>query len=523
MTNENSQIYTLHDLKKLTPKYVLLPIISQSLAEKTETLVFDQEEEHLSVLTTNNNPQLFHQILDKLQAQGYTYTAYYTDQDAFAYALTWYTTLEKKQAQAQEEESYKTHAVWDDAVALIKEAYAHVQEYSEWAFISEIIRLAYQSGASDVHFQAEEVGVVMRLRIDGVLQSVIVFEHVAFKKYLMKLKYRSGLKMNIDQKAQDGRFDFDIKRDGTILKIDVRVSVMPWLRGESIVMRFLDASKGIMNFEELWCEPYHAQQLLRELERKYGLILITWPTWSWKTTTVYSLLNYLNSPDKKIITLEDPVEYEMPGIEQSQIHEESGYTFEEWLKWVLRHDPDIIMVWEIRSLETAEMAVNAALTWHLVISTLHTNSAVEAITRLLNMWIKPYMLASSLNAIIWQRLLRKIAQPRSLPAPSYVDSDITTLKKKLEEWYPNQVCNYTGSVYEPDKRYARSGWWYAWRVAVYEILQVDEALKQLILSHASTLDIFAYALEHGFLTMKENAYIKMTEKVTSLEEIERIL
>jgi type IV pilus assembly protein PilB len=374
-----------------------------------------------------------------------------------------------------------------------------------------------------VHFQTEEIWVVMRLRIDGVLQTVIVFKHSQFQKYLMKIKYMSWVKMNISKTMQDGRFDFDIHKDNEIIKIDVRVSVLPWLRWESIVLRYLDASKGIMDFQELGCESWHSKQLEEELHKNYGLILITWPTGSGKTTTVYSLLNHINTPSHKIITLEDPVEYEMPGIEQSQINVKEWYTFESGLKGILRHDPDVIMVWEIRTLETAEMAVNAALTGHLVISTLHTNSAVEAINRLLNMWVKPFMLAASLNVIIWQRLIRKVAKPREVEAPAYVDKQIQEFLTKMKTHnYPHNLT-YDGIIYQPDKRVATKQDWYRWRVAVYEVLQLNNDIKKLMLDSASNLEIMKLVNEQWFLTMKDNAYIKMLEWVTSMEEVERVL
>ena len=519
----NSKILELKDIKKIQPKLDLLDIIPQELAIQTQTLVYDQDDLSISVLTTNKNPTLYHQVIDKLEAQGYTYTTYFTDQESFTYALGRYAKHTKAQAKEDKEAHRKSHTLGDDAIWLIKEAYANIGNFSEGNFLSEIFKLSYQAGASDVHFQSEEIWVVMRLRIDGVLQTIIVFTHKQFQKYLMKIKFMSWVKMNLSKTMQDGRFDFDIHKDGEIIKIDVRVSVLPWLRWESLVLRYLDASKWIMDFEALWCETWHSKQLEEELHRNYGLILITWPTGSGKTTTVYSLLNHINNPTQKIITLEDPVEYEMPGIEQSQINVKAGYTFESWLKGMLGHDPDVIMVWEIRTLETAEMAVNAALTWHLVISTLHTNSAVEAITRLLNMWVKPFMLAASLNVIIWQRLLRKIAKPREEDAPAYVDDQIQEFLGKMKKTNHPIDFDYKGKIYQPDKRTAAKSDGYKWRVAVYEVLQVNNEIKKLMLDNAPTLDIMKLVNEQWFLTMKDNAFIKMLQWVTSMEEIERVL
>lgn len=518
-----THILYLTDIKKIQPQLDSLSIIPKSLAEKTETIVFKQEGKTLSLLTTNNNPQLYHQMIDKLDAQGYDIETYYTDNQAFSHAFNRYKLLEKKQYEEASEKETRNNARGDDAIILIKDAYKHIERYNEGNFIKEILKLSYQAWASDVHFQSEEIGVVMRLRIDGVLQTIIVFPHKQFKKYLMKFKYIAKVKMNIDKTSQDGRFDFSIQQNNETIKIDVRVSVLPWIRWESLVLRFLDATKGIMSFEKLWCESYHIDMLKEELNKNYGLILLTWPTWSGKTTSVYSLLNYINKPSKKIITVEDPVEYELPGIEQSQVDEKAGYTFEGALKGILRHDPDIIMVWEIRTLETANMVVNAALTWHLVISTLHTNTAAQAITRLLNMGVKPFMLASSLNLIIGQRLLRKIARPRIIKAPSYIDTDIKHTLQKIQQHYPKIHINYDGKVYQADKRTSRINDGYKGRLWVYEMLQVDATIKEAILTNASTAKIFDLAQKAWFLTMKDNAYLEMLQWETSLEEIERVL
>lgn len=519
----NTQILYPADIKKLKVNMSVLPLVSKSLAEKTQTFAFTKAGKILSLITTNNNPQLYHQIVDKLEAQWYELKTYYTDDAWFYLALQRYTTLEHQKDKKAHDQAIKDNAIGDEAIELIKQAYKDIAKYTEWSFIKEILKLSYQTEASDVHFQSEEIGVVMRLRIDGVLQTIIVFPHKQFQKYLMKFKYMAKVKMNISKTSQDGRFDFDIETWTENIKIDVRVSVLPGMRGESIVLRFLDATKGIMNFEKLGCEPFHINTLEKELNKNYGLILLTGPTGSGKTTSVYSLLNYINHPSKKIITIEDPVEYELPGIEQSQVDEKAGYTFESALKGILRHDPDIIMVGEIRSLETANMAVNAALTWHLVISTLHTNTAVQAVTRLLNMWVKPFMLASSLNLIIGQRLLRKIAKPRTLDAPAYIDQEIKETLARIEKYHPRFKTSYTDKIYQADKRSSRINDGYKGRVGVYEMLQIDPEIKQAILQNTSTKNIFDMAREKWFLTMKDNAYLQMLAGQTSIEEIERVL
>ncbi len=519
-----TKILELADVQQLHPKLELLNVIPKNVAKTTQTVAFDQNGKTLYLLTTNNFPELYHQITDKLEAKGYKLDTYYTDTASFALALDRYQQLATKEQKAQETFDYRHSVSWHEAIALIKEAFQKIDSYAEGDFINEILRLAFQSGASDVHFQNEEMWVVMRVRKDGILQTVIVFDHAQFQKYLMKIKYISGVKMNIEQQTQDGRFDFDIIENNEKVKVDVRVSVMPSLRGESLVLRFLDSTKGMLTFKQLGFEPYQIEKLQHQLHQNYWLILVTWPTGSGKTTSVYSMLNILNSPSKKIITIEDPVEYELPGIEQSQINEKKWFTFEEGLKGVLRHDPDIIMVGEIRTLKSAEMAVNAALTGHLVISTIHTNSAVEALTRLMNMWVKPFMLASALNCIIGQRLVRKALKPKSVPADASIDADIQATLETVKHFYPDMKPNYTGNVYRvPTDDATNNVDNYEGRQGIFEILEVSQEIKDAIIQWKSPAEILAIAKQQWFLTIKDDAYLKMLEGVTSLEEIMSVI
>ena len=520
---EEAKIYQLEDIQKLEPNLEALSLVTEQTAKTSQTLVFDQDAESVYILTTNNFPNLYHQVEDRLVAAWHSITAFFTDSESFEYAMQWYDALHKRNKNIAKDKKDRLDAKGQEALEIIKETIADHTKFTEEEFIYQLLRLSFQWWASDVHFQSEESGVVMRVRKDGLLQTISVFTHAEWKKYLMKLKFISGAKMNIDETMQDGRFDFVSPRsDGGSSKIDVRVSIMPGLRGESVVLRFLDASKGLMTFDQIWFDEYHMWLLKKQLDKHYGLILVTGPTWSGKTTTVYSLINYLNSPDKKIITLENPVEYELPGIEQSQINEEEWYTFEEWLKGVLRHDPDVIMVWEIRTLETAEMAINAALTWHLVISTLHTNSAIESIARLVNMWVKPYMLATALNTIIWQRLVRKLihAEPVKLDT-----NDDTYIKQIINEikWHNKNIdITYNGTLQWPvldTNGSAKDA--YEWRVAVVEMLDVNGVITQAIMHGKDSFEIYDAAVQQWYLSIEHNAILKALEWETSLEEVRR--
>lgn len=520
----NARIYSADQIKKIDPDLDLLSLITRKTAESSQTLVFRKEEWKLHILTTNNFPQLFHQVEDRLEIQWYETVAYYTNDEWFSLAYNWYQKLESKTQQLEEARRQRILASGQDAVAIIRKLVDDHKGMSDEEFLFQILVLSYQAWASDVHFQAEESGVVMRIRKDGFLQTVIIFPHAWWKKYLMKLKYMAWTKMNVDITSQDGRFEIHVpKLDGGSYWVDVRVSVMPWLRWESVVMRFLDSSKWLMTFDKIWFGKYHLDLLHRQLDKHYWLILVTWPTWSWKTTTVYSLINHLNNPDKKIITLEDPVEYELPWIEQSQINRDKGYTFEVWLTWVLRHDPDIIVVWEIRTLEAAEMVINAALTWHLVISTLHTNSAIESIARLVNMWVKPYMLATALNAVIGQRLVRRLAHNETYTPNSADDAYIKEKSAEIAAVNSKLLPTYAWTLLRPKWWERARTTWYEWRTALIEMLDVDDTITQAIMSWKNSFEISDIAQKNGFLTLEHHAIIKVIEWITSLAEVRRHL
>ena len=524
MAIELKTILELDDIKAIKPNLDALRIISRATAEKIEAIPFDINKKEIYVLTTNNYPNLLKILEDKLISKWYKVKYFYTEEKSFFYAFKWYDYLKQLEEKSRKEEEEFKKARWQKAIQLIKKLYEEKQKYTEWQFIIDLIRLSYQAGASDLHFQPEEIGVVMRLRKDWILKTILTFSHSEFKKYLLKLKYLSWVRMNVDWLPQDWRFDFEVEDiNGDKKKIDVRVSFMPGLRWESVVMRFLDSSKGIMSFTQIWFLDDSLDILQKNLKKTYWMILVTWPTGSWKTTTLYSMLSWLNDPWKKIITLEDPVEYELPGIQQSQINEKKWYTYEEWLKAILRQDPDIIMVWEIRTKETAEIAINAALTWHLVLSTLHTNSAIEAISRLLNMGIKPYLLGPSLNLIIWQRLVRKLHSCYSLKEANYSEKqEIEDFIKKYNDTHSKKL-NFDWKIPIPTWCEECGYEGYQWRIAIVETLDINDDIKNMISQQKSISEIYWVARQYGFITMKEDGYIKVLKRLTTLDEVRRVI
>lgn len=513
------------DVQILLPDFWLLRLLSKEQASSAEALVFDREKNTLAVLTTNQKPELLQNILAQLSAKKFKCQVYYTDPVSFQEALSWYDQMELQESIEAQKKQEKAQATWSSAEALLQELYNKRNDFDDGGFINEMIKLTFQAWASDLHFQPQENGILMRMRRDGVLKNLLTFTHGEFKKYLLKIKFMAGTKMNIDYLPQDGRFDFKVlSSDNKEKKIDVRVSIMPWLRWEGIVMRFLDSQEGYKTFTDIWFSTEQIEVLQKNLNKNFWMILLTWPTWSGKTTTLYSMLHYLNQPGKKIITLENPVEYEMPGIEQSQINPDKWYSFEEWLAAILRHDPDIIMVWEIRSAETAEIAFNAALTWHLVLATVHTNTATEAITRLLNLWIKPYMLAPALNMIIWQRLVRRLHSCMTYREASMPEAaEIKSVIRGIKDISPSTEVTFDGNV-------PQSVWCdecqtdgYKWRMAVLELLEMTNELRNMIVENKSTMEIYGAVRQSRFLTMKEDAFIKMLQGKTTLDEIRRVL
>ncbi len=383
--------------------------------------------------------------------------------------------------------------------------------------INEIEILAMRSRASDIHFQPYEDGVKLRFRIDGVLHNVLKLDLSTAKKIITRIKYDSGMQSNITDVPQDGRTIF-IANDR---KIDVRISTLPTEYLESLAMRILDPKKGIKSFEELGFSDAIREKMEFALTQTNGMILVTGPTGSGKTTTLYSMLSELNSAEKKIVTLEDPIEYHIDGVSQSPVNEQKDYNFSTGLKALLRHDPDIILIGEIREFSTAKLASEGSLTGHLVFSTLHTNSAVGAISRLRNLGLENFSIASSTNAVFAQRLIRKacdcavmkpiVDDPRLLETIARLKKIMPKLKipAKVPEKVGCEKCYHTG---------------YAGRLAICESFLMSEDLKKMILANAPDIEIVKFLKEKtDFTSLFEDGILKVMEGQTTLEEIYRVV
>jgi len=406
-------------------------------------------------------------------------------------------------------------AAVDSFTALDKQ----VKSASVTDVFSVLIAAALKFDASDIHIEAEESKIVARFRLDGILNPVADLPNDLWGRVISRLKLIAGLKINITDKPQDGRFTIAIKGQ----KIDVRVSTIPTVYGESAVLRILKPM-AVVQFDGLGVRGQSLEELRRQVERPNGMIMTTGPTGSGKTTTLYAVLQKLNEPGVKIITLEDPVEYKLEGINQSQIDPSHDYTFAKGLKSILRQDPDVVMVGEIRDLETAEVAIQAALTGHLMLSTIHTNSAAGAIPRFLSMGVKPFLLAPALNAVIGQRLVRKLCE--KCKKETQLDEAAT---KKVKEIF-GAIQNASVKIDLNNLKFFASvgcdechNLGYKGRIGIYEIMVMNKEIEQLILKNEiSEYVMQEVAVKNGMITMAQDGLLKALDGMTSVDEVFRV-
>ncbi len=385
--------------------------------------------------------------------------------------------------------------------------------------VATIVRYATEGNASDVHIEHMRDKVRVRFRVDGVLNTSLVLPPQVHSAVVARIKVLSNMKLDEKRKPQDGRFSARI--DGR--KIDFRVSTFPAYYGEKVVMRILDQEKGVKKLSEIGLTDKNLETVKEAIERPYGLILITGPTGSGKSTTLYSMLNEVDKEEENVLSLEDPIEYNMDGVSQSQVHPEIGYTFASGLRTTLRQDPDVIMVGEIRDKETAQLAVQAALTGHLVFSTLHTNNAAGVIPRLIDMGVDPYLIAPTLIIAIAQRLVGTFPNTNS-GKPMPVEGSIKMMIDKQFADLPDQFKKdipFADKVYginpTPDCPKGTRG-----RMAVFEVLKMDKEIEAIILKNANEMEISKLLRKKGMLSMKEDAMIKAFKKIIPFEEVNKL-
>ena len=404
---------------------------------------------------------------------------------------------------------------FEEKITNFQDLNREIQHTSVSDLLVLMLASAVKARSSDIHIEAEEEEVKIRFRIDGILIDAATLDKNYWTKVVTRIKLVSGLKINVSDKPQDGNFTILLPGD----RIDVRVSCLPTAYGESVVMRVLKSSAQKTTLEELGFSHEDFEAIKKQIERPNGLVITTGPTGSGKSTTLYGILTYLNDPQTKIITVEDPIEYRLKGINQSQVDPGSNYTFASGLRSILRQDPDVILVGEIRDAETAEIAVQASLTGHLVLSTLHTNDSFGAIPRFFSLGVKPYLLAPALNVVVGQRLVRKIC-PFCKTKVELTPEVLVRVKEKLGKRFPQaEVIFYKGSGCPKCQ-----GLGYHGRIGIYEILQITEEIHKLISTGAdvSEYQIKESALKQGMVTMVEDGLMKATQGITTVEEVFRV-
>jgi type IV pilus assembly protein PilB len=388
--------------------------------------------------------------------------------------------------------------------------------------VETILAFAVQARASDVHIEPQEARTRVRYRIDGILTEKLILPKSVHEAVVSRIKILSSLKIDEKRIPQDGRFNFTTGGEN----VDLRVSTLPTIHGEKIVMRLLKKDITVPTLVELGLDGHDLQLVEEVIKIPRGIVLVVGPTGSGKTTTLYSVLHKVNSPKVNIVTLEDPVEYEMPGINQVQINPQAGLTFASGLRSFLRQDPNIIMVGEIRDSETVELAIQASLTGHLVFSTLHTSSAAGAIPRLLDMGAERFLLASSITLAIGQRIVRKLNEEFKEeydPDPAVVEDIKKVLGPRFDSWCqqngkdPNHVKLYRSRMDRPGAEPEYKG-----RIGIFEVLRVTEEISRMIFDRATALDLEKAATKAGMILMKQDGYLKVLAGLTTIEEVLRV-
>ena len=495
-------------------------------ATAAKAAIIQKRQRDLIIVTTNPQSKETVSFIEGLKKDGYKAEIMITSKSNLGRALEKYELVKTKKEITQKAEiDIEELKQIEKDINNLKDLEQKLSQsnISATELLNFIMATALKLNSSDVHFEALAKDLArIRFRIDGVLQDAGQISAALYKLLLSRVKILSGLKLNIHDQPQDGRFSFEAERTS----IEVRASSMPSEFGESLVLRVLDPATISLKLEDLGIQDYDFKTIEKELQKPNGMIITSGPTGSGKTTLLYAFLKKINTPELKIITLENPIEYHLEGVEQTQVSADNDYTFANGLRSILRQDPDIIMVGEIRDNETAETAIHAALTGHLVFSTLHTNDAAGAIPRLVDMKINSNLIPSALNLVIAQRLIRRTCQKCSKDVkpdektlekiknglkdlPSRVkkpDLENITIKQESEKGCP--ACNFTR---------------YKGRIGIFELFIVDEEMEKIILKTPSFIEIKQAAIKAGMVTMEQDGLLKILQKITTLEELGRVL
>jgi len=519
------------DISKKIISQEILQIIPEIIAKKYKIIAFEKNGKELKVAMVN--PEDIQTIDFVRKKTGFKIVSCLTSEEGILEALKQYEkSLKAEFGDIIEKNSQEITQIQEDPESSEDDLEKVAQGLPIVRIVDTLIKHAILQDASDIHIEPEEKEVRVRYRIDGILHEAMTLPKQVKEGIVARIKVLSNLKLDEHRVPQDGRFK--IEQDG--LRISFRVSILPIFDGEKIVMRLLNESSKGLTLEKMGLMGNDLEIIHREINRPNGMILVTGPTGSGKTTTLYTIMDILNTPEVNISTVEDPVEYRMPHINQTQIYPKVGLTFAAGLRSLLRQDPDIIMVGEIRDKETMEMAIHSAMTGHLVLSTLHTNSASGTLPRLIDMGAEPFLVASTVNVIIAQRLVRKLChecrKEYFLEAKEIKSlGDIYDMKKILEIVKKSEFCKdkiKSKDTWEMIKFFKPvgceqcNGEGYHGRAGIFEVLAIEEEEKKMISQKASAEEIENEVCQKGMTTMVEDGFVKAIMGITSIEELLRV-
>ncbi len=490
--------------------------LSLNLATRYQILPFqiDETTKHLSIATADPLNLNLQNFLEQKTGYQITFALAYADDVQKNISPAYNQTVTPAVSEALASENISPPHMGGPKGDMPKET-QNVSESPVSKIVDTIMQFSVQSRASDIHIEPQDNQTRVRYRIDGILQEKLVLPSAIHESLISRLKIMAGLKLDERRMPQDGRFSFKFESND----VDVRVSTLPIVDGEKVVMRLLRKSGGLPSLHELGLQTSNLKIVQNAITHPYGIILVTGPTGSGKTTTLYSILSILNKPTTNIMTLEDPVEYQLKGINQVQINPQAGLTFATGLRSFLRQDPNVILVGEIRDSETTQLAIQAALTGHLVFSTLHTNSAATAIPRLIDLGAETFLISSVLVASVAQRIARKICDHCKVQykPPAEVQETISkALFGKVTDQAQNimlykgtgcNACDHTG---------------YFGRLGLFEVLTMSPEINKLVLQHATAADIQNQAVKEGMITLRQDGFIKALSGSTTLEEVARL-
>lgn len=503
-------------------------VISETDARQAEVAVFDELNRTVSIGVLSPQSDKTVDAINKIKQKGYNVEVFMVSHASLRKVWDRYKDLSYSFETKSGALDISNEQITDflsqvhtitDVQKLIEEVLQMKKSYRISRIMEIILAGAIATNSSDIHLEPEESYVRLRYRLDGILTDILEFDLETFKLLLSRIKLVSNLKLNVGQ-AQDGRFSIKINKD----EVEVRTSILPGTYSESIVLRILNPDAISVTLESLGIHPRLLKVIMHELTKPNGLILNTGPTGSGKTTTLYAFLKKIHTPEVKIITIENPVEYHLPGIVQTQTDEKKNYTFVEGLRSALRQDPDVIMIGEIRDEETAGIAVNSALTGHLVFSTLHTNNAAGTFARLIDLKVNPKILSSAVSIALAQRLVRKLCDNCKKQVPLEGEDKIV-IEKIINEIYDKTYLEGVEqkNIWQPVGCEKCNNIGYKGRVGIYEGIVMDEEIEKIVTQNPSEREIKKVSRNQNLLDMTEDGILKVLNGTTTLEELRRVI